>query len=82
MIAKNSKNDEARRIGLTQKIDLARTYFEESRTELKKVTWPTRTEVRVTTLAVLILVAIMSIFLGVIDYALVRIVQIITSLGV
>ena len=81
MIAKNNKSDEARGLGLTQKIDLARTYFEESRAELKKVTWPTRAEVRVTTLAVLILVAIMSIFLGVIDYALVRIVQAITSLG-
>ena len=53
----------------------------ETVSELKKVTWPTKAEVRVTTLAVLILVVVMSIFLGIVDFGLVNLVKLITSLG-
>jgi preprotein translocase subunit SecE len=82
MTTKGAKAGEGNPGGLREKIAAARAYFEESRAEMKKVTWPTRAEVRVTTLAVLILVVVMSLFLGVIDFGLVKAVQAITALGI
>jgi preprotein translocase subunit SecE len=64
------------------KIENARVFFEESKAELKKVTWPTKKEIRVTTIAVLILVTVMSIFLGIMDLGLVKAVEAITGVGI
>lgn len=57
-------------------------YFEKARVELGKVSWPTRKEVKTTTIAVLALVAIMSIFLGLVDLILSSVVQSILSLSI
>ena len=43
-------------------------YLQEVQSELKKVTWPTRKQTLGTTLVVIVLVAIVSIFLGMFDY--------------
>jgi preprotein translocase subunit SecE len=51
-------------------IERSRTFLEECWAELKKVHWPTREETRVATIAVIIGVAVMALFLGVVDYAL------------
>lgn len=59
-----------------------RDYLTESRAELKKVTWPTKKEARVTSIAVLVLVAVMSIFLGLVDLAMMKIVNLFLSAGV
>lgn len=56
-------------------------YFEDAKTELGKVSWPTRKEVKVTTIAVLILVVVMSIFLGIADLLLSKIMESILSIG-
>lgn len=80
MAAKISKN-ETNKPGLSEKLAAAGTYFEESKIELKKVTWPTKAEVKVTTFAVLILVVVMSIFLGIVDFGLANLIKLITSLG-
>lgn len=48
------------------------SYFKESRDELKKVVWPTRQHVIEITVAVLILVAFMSVLLGFFDYVLTK----------
>lgn len=80
MAAKITKND-ATKTGISEKISAAVDYFEESKVELKKVTWPTKAEVRVTTFAVLILVVVMSIFLGIVDFGLANLIKLITSLG-
>lgn len=80
MAAKITKADTTK-AGLSEKIATATTYFEEAKAELKKVTWPTKAEVRVTTFAVLILVVVMSFFLGVVDFGLVSLVKLITSVG-
>ncbi|MDR2801132.1 MAG: preprotein translocase subunit SecE [Desulfovibrio sp.] len=45
-------------------------YLEDARTELDKVSWPVRREVQATSLAVLALVVVMSIFLGLADLLL------------
>ncbi len=43
------------------------TYVEESRAELRKVSWPTMKETRRATLVVLGFVAVMSVLLGLVD---------------
>lgn len=44
------------------------SYFKESKDELGKVVWPTRTRVIEMTVTVVILVIIVGIFLGAFDY--------------
>lgn len=44
------------------------SYFKESKDELTKVVWPTRKHVINITIAVLVLVAVVGVFLGVYDY--------------
>ncbi len=51
------------------------TFFQESRAELRKVTWPTRQEVTNLTLAVLGMTIGIAAFLGIIDEVLNYIVQ-------
>lgn len=43
-------------------------YIRGSRTELKKITWPTRPELLQTTLAVIVVVALVAVILGVFDF--------------
>jgi preprotein translocase subunit SecE len=50
--------------GLPTKI---RQFFREVRIELRKVTWPTRKETLASTSVVLILVVIVSVYLGLVD---------------
>jgi len=68
--------------GVGGKIAALREYFEESRAELKKVTWPTAKEARVTSVAVLVLVVVMAVFLGLVDLGLTKIVELILTPGV
>jgi preprotein translocase subunit SecE len=53
-----------------QPIARSRTFLEECWTELKKVHWPTREEARAATIAVLIGVIIVGVYLGLIDAGL------------
>ena len=43
-------------------------FFRETVGELRKVTWPTRKEAINLTIVVLIVIAVMSVFLGVLDF--------------
>ena len=43
-------------------------YFRETMAELRKVSWPTRQEATSLTIVVLIVVTVMSTFLGVLDF--------------
>ena len=63
--------------GIQAKVQVTREYLEEVKGELKKVTWPTRKETLTTGLAVVVLVIIISIYLGVIDFGLSRLVKLI-----
>lgn len=51
------------------------TFFQESRAELRKVTWPTRQEAMNLTLAVVAMTVFIAAFLGIIDEVLTRIIQ-------
>jgi preprotein translocase subunit SecE len=64
---------------LAGKIERSREFFEQAKVELKKVTWPTRKETLNTGVAVLILVVVMSVFLGLVDLGLARLVEFILA---
>lgn len=50
--------------GLLQNI---RDYIKDVRVEMTKVTWPTRGELRESTLVVIVMVFLMMVFIGVVD---------------
>ncbi len=56
-------------------IERSRTFLEECWAELKKVHWPTRDETRAATIAVIIGVAVMALYLGIVDYILQSLIQ-------
>jgi preprotein translocase subunit SecE len=57
------------------------TFIQEVRQEVSKVTWPTWKEVWITTVMVLIMVALASIFFLLVDQALSWIVRLVLGLG-
>ena len=63
--------------GVGEKVHAAREFFEQSKAELKKVTWPTRKEAVTTSVAVLILVVVLAVFLGVVDFGLSKMIELI-----
>lgn len=73
-------------MALKEQIDKAReavprsmTFLQEVWAELKKVYWPTRKEVSAATLVVVSVVVVIAFFLGVVDFGLTRLVQIVLS---
>lgn len=67
--------------GEASKFEQFRDYLVESKAEIKKVTWPTKKEARVTSIAVLVLVVVMSVFLGLVDLGLTKVVALILTMG-
>ena len=64
---------------LQEKIQFIRDFLEEARGELKKVTWPTRKETLTTSAAVLLLVLVVSLYLGLVDLGLAKIIEALLS---
>ena len=58
-----------------QKFDVSVQFLREVRTELKKVTWPSRKDTLSGTLVVLVAVFIIAIFLGIVDSGLANLVK-------
>lgn len=56
-------------------------YFRETIGELRKVNWPTRQEATQLTMIVLVVVFLMSTFLGLLDFLFTRLFGLIVSLG-
>ena len=56
-------------------------FIQEVRQETAKVTWPTRKEVWITTVMVLIMVALASIFFLVVDQILSMVVRLVLGMG-
>jgi len=54
---------------------VAAQFLRESRMELKKVKWPTRKELLASTAMVLFLVLVVSFFLGLVDFGLIKIIR-------
>ena len=55
--------------------DRIRSFYNEVRTEMRKVTWPGMKEVRSTTTVVIITVFIFALYFGIIDYIIQHAVQ-------
>ncbi len=55
----------------------AREYLAEVQVEWKKITWPSQNEAMVGTVSVVVLVAIVTTVLGVVDYGLSMVMQVI-----
>lgn len=88
MAAKQKKQDKSAQPGQVAvsasspgKITELVQYFEDAKTELGKVSWPTKKEIKATSIAVLILVVVMSIFLGLADLMLSKVMEFIFSIG-
>ena len=60
---------------IKEKIEQARQFLQEVYAELRKVVWPSWKETRAATIVVLVLVALVSAYLGLIDFALSQIVE-------
>jgi preprotein translocase subunit SecE len=58
-------------------IERIKTYLTETRTELKKVTWPSRQELRESTRVVIVSTILVTIFIGVVDQILSRIIKLV-----
>ncbi len=65
----------------TEKGQAFLSFAKESRIEVRKVVWPTRQEANQTTLIVLVATAVMSLVLWGLDGILVRLVALITGIG-
>jgi preprotein translocase subunit SecE len=52
-------------------------YINETRTELKKVTWPSREEIKQSTRVVIIATVLMTVFIGAVDQILSRIIKLV-----
>lgn len=56
-------------------------FFRQVRTEMQKVTWPSRRETTISTTAVFVMVFVAAMFLFAADQVLSKLVQVILSLG-
>lgn len=58
-------------------IEKLKTYLQETKTEIKKVTWPTKDELKESTRVVVVATIVLTLFTAVIDQILSRIVKLI-----
>ncbi|MBW2598694.1 MAG: preprotein translocase subunit SecE [Deltaproteobacteria bacterium] len=58
-------------------ISRIRHFLREAKVELKKVTWPTPKEALASTSVVIVVVIIVSLFLGIVDLGLTRIIRLV-----
>ena len=65
--------------GIAAKAQELKTFFEEAQVELKKITWPSRKETYQTCAAVMVLVLVMSLFLGIVDLGLSKLIEAVLS---
>ena len=54
-------------------------FFREVKVELNKVTWPTRKQATGTTVVVILFVFVVAAFLGIFDYSLSKLVQVVLT---
>ncbi|MFP4212574.1 MAG: preprotein translocase subunit SecE [Desulfohalobiaceae bacterium] len=74
---KSSKEQVQSSNWLVSKVHQFRDFFEESRVEMKKVTYPDRKQTLATLGSVLFLVTLIAVFLGLVDVALAKIIEVI-----
>jgi preprotein translocase subunit SecE len=60
---------------LKEKIRLFIQFIKEAKTELKKVSWPSRKETAASTVVVLVLIILAAIYLGMVDLGLSNVIK-------
>ena len=74
-MAENTTGFENVRQAAGGRLERARLFLSEVRNELKRVTWPSQKEVYATTVVVILTSAFFGLYLFVLDYGLLRLVQ-------
>jgi preprotein translocase subunit SecE len=74
-VAENTTGVENVREAAGGRFERARLFLSEVRNELKRVTWPSQKEVYATTVVVILTSAFFGLYLFVLDYGLLRLVQ-------
>jgi preprotein translocase subunit SecE len=73
--------DEEAMINVTDKIKIwvnkIKVFLTDARIELRKVTWPTRKQAIASTSVVILVVFIVSMFLGIVDFGLAKIIKLV-----
>ncbi|OGQ89871.1 MAG: preprotein translocase subunit SecE [Deltaproteobacteria bacterium RIFOXYC2_FULL_48_10] len=77
--AKQEKNLTEIQTGEPNFFQKAVDFLTEVKVELKKVTWPTRKQVTGTTIVVIIFVFVVAAFLGLFDFGLAKLVQVVLT---
>ena len=58
-------------------IKKTKLFYNEVQSEMKKVSWPTREELTESTVIVMISVAVLAVFIGVVDFVLSRMIPVV-----
>ncbi len=69
-------------LSIKDKFETAKQFLREVKTELKKVTWPSRKDTLSGTVVVLVAVIIIAIFLGIVDLGLSNLIQMVLKRAV
>ncbi len=77
--AKSDKNLVETKTGVPNFFQKAMEFLREVKVELKKVTWPTRKQTTGTTIVVIIFVFVLAAFLGLFDFGLSKLVQVVLT---
>ena len=77
--AKSEKTGTDSKPGESNFFQRAMEFLREVKVELKKVTWPTRKQTTGTTIVVIIFVFVVAAFLGLFDYSLSKLVQVVLT---
>ena len=72
---KEPEKKKAEKDSIFKYIQIAGQFLRESKIELKKVKWPTRKELLASTVMVIFLVLVVALFLGLIDFGLIKIIK-------
>jgi preprotein translocase subunit SecE len=78
-LQKQEKSIVEGKVGEANVFQRAMEFFREVKVELKKVTWPTRKQTTGTTIVVIIFVFVVAAFLGLFDYGLSKLVQVVLT---
>lgn len=77
--SKSDKNLTDAKAGEQNSFQKAMEFFREVKVELKKVTWPTRKQTTGTTIVVIVFVFVVAAFLGLFDFGLSKLVQVVLT---
>ena len=76
-VSKKGTEKDQRIKGLSKYVNMTTQFLREAKFELKKVKWPTRKELLASTTMVIVLVLAIAIFLGLVDFILIKIIKLV-----